>query len=82
MNSSEEFFVIIKVKNTSLWTYIISDLKGKEIFGTFSDKELQNTNQKEFRVKKEIKRKGNKLYVKCKGYDSSFNSWIDKKDIV
>ena len=23
-----------------------------------------------------------KLYVKWKGYDNSFNSWIDKKDIV
>ena len=29
-----------------------------------------------------IKKKGDKLYVKWKGYDSSFNSWIDKKDLV
>ena len=29
-----------------------------------------------------MKRKGNKLFVKLKGYDNSFNSWIDKKDIV
>ena len=29
-----------------------------------------------------IRRKGNKLYVKWKGYDNSFNSWIDKKDII
>ena len=29
-----------------------------------------------------IKRKGNELYVKWKGYNNSFNSWIDKKDIV
>ena len=35
--------------------------------------------QKEFRVEKVIKRKGDKLYFKWKGYDSSFNSWIDKK---
>ena len=28
-----------------------------------------------------MKRKGDKLYVKWKGYDSSFNSWINKKDI-
>ena len=45
----------------------------------FYEKELQKTNQEEFRVEKVIKRKGNKLYVKWKGYDSSFNSWIDKK---
>ena len=40
------------------------------------------TNQKEFRIEKLIKRKGNKLFDKWKGYDNSFNSWTDKKDIV
>ena len=64
------------------WTYVISDLKGQEIVGTFYKKELLKTKQKEFRVKKVIKRKGDKLYVKWKGYDSSFNGWIDKKDIL
>ena len=63
-------------------TDVINDLKGEEIVVTFYQKELQKTNQKEFRVEKVIKRKGNKLYVKWKGYDSSFNGWIDKKDIV
>ena len=43
------------------------------MFGTFYQKELQKTNQKEFRVEKAIKRKGDKLYVKWKDYDSSFN---------
>ena len=65
-----------------LWTYFISDLNGKEIVGTFYKKALQKTNRKNFRVEKVIKRKGNKLYVKWKGYDNSFNSWTDKKDIV
>ena len=74
--------MIKKVKNTVPWTYVINDLNGEEIVGTFYEKELQKTNQKEFRVEKVIKRKGDKLYVKWKGYDSSFNSWIDKKDIV
>ena len=36
----------------------------------------------EFKVEKVMKRKGDKLYVKWKGYDNSFNSWIDKKDMV
>ena len=54
-------------------------VKGEE---TFHKKELQKTNQKEFRVEKEIKRKDDKLYVTWKGYDSSFNSWIDKKDSI
>ena len=43
---------------------------------------MQKTNQKEFRIEKVIKRKGDKLYVKWKGYNNSFNSWIDKRDIV
>ena len=45
-------------------------------------KKLQKTNQKEFRIEKGIRKKGDKLYVKWKGYDNSFNSWIDKKDLV
>ena len=71
---SEEVFVIKKVKNTVLWTYVINDLNGEEITGTFYEKELQKTNQEEFRIEKVIKRKGNKVYVKWKGYNNSFNS--------
>ena len=44
-------------------------------------KGLQKTNQEQIRIQKVIKRKGDKLFVKWKGYDNSFNSWIDKKDI-
>ena len=36
----------------------------------------------EVRIEKVIKKKGDKVYVKWKGYDNSFNSWIDKKDLV
>ena len=61
---------------------VIMDLNGEEIIGTLYEKELLKTNQEEFRKEKVIKRKGNKLYVKWKGYDNSFTSWIYKKDIV
>ena len=71
--------MIKKVKKTVPWIYVISDFNDKVIVGTFYEKELQKTNQKEFRVEKVIKRKGNKLYVKWKGYNNSFNSRIDKK---
>ena len=77
-NWNEEVFVIKKVKNTVPWTYVINDLNGEEITGTFHEKELQKTNQEQFRIEKVIRRKGNKLYVKWKGYNNSFNSWIDK----
>ena len=54
----------------------------KKLFEHFNEKELQKTNQHEFRIEKMIKKKGNKLFAKWKGYDSSFNSWIDKKDLA
>ena len=63
-NWSEEVFVITKVKNTVPWTYVISDLNGEGIVGTFYKKELQKINQKEFRAEKVIKRNGDKPYVK------------------
>ena len=50
--------------------------------GSFYEKELQKTNQKETSIEKVIKGKGNKLYVKWKRYNNSFNSWIDKKDLI
>ena len=81
-NWSEEIFVISKIKNTVPGTYVINDLNGEEIIGTFYEKELQGTRQNEFRIEKIIKRKGDELYVKWKGYSNSFNSWIDKKNIV
>ena len=81
-NWSEEVFVIKKVKNIVPWTYVINDLNGEEITETFHEKELQKTNQEELRIEKVIKRKGNKIYVKWKGYNNSFNSSIDKASLV
>ena len=68
-NWSEEVFVVKKVKNTVPWTYAINDLNGEEIMGTFYGKELQKTNQGEFRIEKVIKGKGDKMYVKWKEYE-------------
>ena len=78
LNWSEEIFVIKEIKNTVPWIYVINDLNNEQIIGTFYENELQRTNQEEFRIEKVIK-KGDKLYVKWKGYDNSFNSWVDKK---
>ena len=74
--------MIKKVKSTAPWTYIISDIYGEEIVATFCKRELKKANEKGFRIKKVIKRNCDKLYVTWKGYNSSFNSWIDKKNIV
>ena len=59
----KEFLLQKKTKNTVAWTYVISDLNGEEIIGSFYEKELQKTNQKNFRIEKVIKKKRNKLYI-------------------
>ena len=61
---SEEFFVVSKIKKIIPQTYVISDLNGEPITGTSYEQGLQKTNQKEFRIEKITKKKGNKLYVK------------------
>ena len=81
-NWYEEVFVIKKVKNTVLWTYVNNYLNFEEIIRKFYEKQLQKTNEQEFRIEKAIKKKDDKLDVKWKGYDSSFNSSIDKKDLM
>ena len=77
--------MIKEIENTVPWTYVINDVNGKEIIGTLCEKELQKigTGQnKLFMIEEVIQNKRNKLYVKWKGCDSSFNSWIDKNDLV
>ena len=81
-NCSEKVLVIKRVKTLCRGNMLIVILKAKKLFERFTKKQLQRTNQKELRVEKVIKRKGDKISVKWKDYDSSFNSWIDKKDIV
>ena len=66
-NWSEKFFVIKEIKNTVPWTYVINDLNGEEIIGTFYENELEKAIQQEFRIEKVFTKKGNKLYVKSKG---------------
>ena len=62
--------------------YVISDINGEQIVGTFYEKDFQKTNEKGFRVEKVIKSEGNKLYLKWKDHISSFDSSIDKENIV
>ena len=62
-------------------TYKINDYNGEEIQGSFHAQELQKTKQYIFRIEKIIKQQGNKSLVKWLGYNDSFNSWVDNKDI-
>ena len=59
--------MIKKVKNTVPWAYVINDLNREEIIGTFyKKKDCKKTNQKEFRIKKVIQRKGDKYMLNGK----------------
>ena len=78
INWSEEVFVVSKIKTTVPQTYVVSDLNGELINGSFYEKEWLKTSQEKFRIEKVLKRKDDNLYVKWKGYDNSFNSWIDE----
>ena len=78
----EKFLLLVKLKSTVPWTYVISDVNGEPITRSFHEREFQKTNQKEFRIEKVLKRKGDKSYVKRKGYGNSLKSWINKKDLV
>ena len=62
--------------------YVLNDLNGEDIFGAFYEKQPQKRNQQEFRIEKVIKKQGNKVYGKWKGYDNSFDGWIDKNDVI
>ena len=64
MPNWSEVFIISKTKNTVPWTYVINDLNGEEIIGSFYEKELLKTNQKKFRIEKVLRKKGDKLYVR------------------
>ena len=69
-------------KNTVLWRYVLEDLNREEIFTIYNEKEFQKRKKTKLRVEKVIKRRGDKLYVKWKGYDTLFYTWIDKKGII
>ena len=69
-NWSEKGFMIKKVKNNVLWTYVINDITREEIVVTFYQKELQKANQKELKnnkFRKNDKEKRHKFNVKWKG---------------
>ena len=81
-NWSEEVFVVSGIKDTVPWAYIVSDLNGEEITGSFYAKELQKPSQEKFRIEKVLQRKGDRLYAKWKQYNNRFNSWTDEKDLI
>ena len=73
----KKFLRLKKLKTLSRGHMLLVILKAKKLLERFTKKYCKKKNQSEFRVEKEMKRKGDKLYITWKGYNSSFSSWID-----
>ena len=80
---SEELFKIYKINKLNVITYQLKDMNDEIIKGIFYEKELQLTKNTsdEYIIEKILKTKGNKMYVKWRGYSNNFSSWINKYDI-
>ena len=83
LNWSEELFIIDKQLDTSPVTYSIKDLKGENIEGSFYLPELQKSSQEVLRIDRVFKQDSKKKldFVKWKGYDDRFNSWVKLSEI-
>ena len=81
---TEEIFIISKKQHTNPVTFILKDWSGDELKGSFYTQELQKVTKTDniYRIEKVLKRDKNRLFVKWEGYPESFNSWINKKDVV
>ena len=78
-NWSKEIFVIKKLEIQFIGHMLLMISMMKKLLEHFMKKNYKK-NQQGFRTGKVIKIKGSKLYVKWKGYNNLFNSWIDKND--
>ena len=80
---SEELFKIFKINKSNAITYQLKDMNDEIIKGIFYEKELQLTKniKEEYIIEKILKTKDNQMYVKWRGYNNNFNSWVNKYDI-
>ena len=81
---TEEIFTISKVQHTKPTTFLLKDWGGEQLKGSFYEQELQKVTKDDevYRIEEVLKEDKNRLYVKWLGYPDSFNSWINKKDLV
>ena len=82
-NWTQEIFVIYDIKYSNVPYYYLKDLNNEKLQGTFYEQELQKTKQDDlYTIEKILKTDKDKIYVKWRGYDSSFNSWINKNNVT
>lgn len=82
-NFSTELFKVIKVNITNPTTYLLEDLNGQPIMGSFYELELLKTKYPDiYLVEKVLKKRGSKILVKWLGLPKERNSWINKSAIL
>ena len=82
-NWAQEIFVIYDIKHSNVPYYYLKDLSNKKLDGTFYEQKLQKTKQDDLcTIEKILKTNKDKIYVKWRGYDNSFNSWINKNTVT
>ena len=81
---SEQLYKIYKINKSNVITYQLKDMNNEIIKGQFYTKELQLTKNitGEYIIEKILKTNKDKIYVKWRGYDNSFNSWINKNAVT
>ena len=81
---SEQLYKIYKINKSNVITYQLKDMNNEIIQGQFYEKELQLTKNTtgEYIIEKILKTNKDKIFVKWRGYDNSFNSWINKNNIT
>ena len=81
---SEQLYKIYKINKSNVITCQLKDMNNEIIKGKFYTKELQLTKNttEEYIIEKILETNINKIYVKWRGYDNSFNSWIDKNTVT
>ena len=82
-NWTQEIFEIYDIKYSNVPYYYLKDLNNEKLQGTFYQEELQKTKQDDlYTIEKILKTNKDKIYVKWRGYDNSFNSWINKNTVT
>ena len=81
---SEELFKIYDINISDVIMYKLKDMNDEIIEGSFYEKELQKIKNTtgEYIIEKIIKTRNDKSFVKWRGYNDSFNSWIDRNNII
>ena len=77
-----EIFTIAEVQKINPITYKLKDARNVPVAGGVYEHELLKVKYPEmYLIDKIVKTRGNQLYVKWLGFDSTWNSWIDKTEI-